>query len=83
MMKLSEYIKRLQKLKRQCKKIDPDVVVQRFSDYTDEFDEGEYPKLIRLAPPGGGREWAMRLHYSMTEQQKAQSKLYVEVAPGN
>ena len=88
-MKLTEYIKRLQTLQRRLQRqdIDPDVVIQRYSDYTTvindpESDLEEYPKTIRGIPRNDG--WVRAEHDSMTDEAtKSQLRTFVLLCPGN
>lgn len=84
-MKLSEYIKALQKLKRTLKDEDPDVVVTRYSDYTKDIArpseyENMYPRIITLVDHG---HFLMDDHPTLPPDQAAKRKRYIELAGGN
>ena len=90
-MKLSEYIKRLQKIQRQqAKQVghdqDPEVCMSRYSDMTTDLGNGDeadvFPRVIR-AMPVGGADWIMRHHERMSDAQQRLVKDYVEIGHGN
>lgn len=85
-MKLSEYIKRLQAIAREQKRDgrDPDVIIGRFSDY--ESVDDDKPALVTVrwnARFGMGQNYLMEIHPTMTDEQKAEGIVCVEVAQGN
>jgi hypothetical protein len=83
MMKLSEYIKRLQKIAESLP-MDPDVAINRYSDLTTDLNDRptneEYPRVTYVL---GRQEWSMRVHESMSDEQKATAVPVVELAHGN
>ena len=88
-MKLSEYIKRLQAIQRQEKRkgCDPEVCASRFSDLTTALAPGwqkdeDYPRLVEAVPKQDG-EYLMRAHSTMSEEEKANVRTYVELLSGN
>jgi hypothetical protein len=77
-VKLSAYIKELQRLKRQVG--DVDVVMSRYSDLTREVDP---PQVTQMLSDSAHCDWTMRAHSSMTAEQKAKLVTVVELVGGN
>jgi hypothetical protein len=76
-MKVSEYIKTLQKLQRETG--DVDIVIRRYSDYSFDVDS---PESVQVLPRKDG-EWATRWHDSMDEGDKAKLVTVIELVGGN